>query len=310
MEFFQCIDACSAMPDCREACAVQYGYADASPADTALFATTSAYPLTGGCAQTCLSNEWTCVGSVVLPGATTAPTTLESPLTDFFTRKAIVGADASLCLFSDPNCDSPIATGQTDQNGYLLIDVPARPTGAVNWLDADSFVQILASGYVPELVYPGYPVSRPRAPIGNPDLALFTPDEVQAGLSTATGTPDGGSVSWNMANYGLIAFDVSDCGGGAGEGAQVTISPTDPAEATWYYEGSNPTPSFSATTTDTMALTALTGLGEVVNVPPGDVTVTATPASLCDAGACPASSKLTVQVRTGTLTVVFLLPNQ
>jgi hypothetical protein len=289
---------------------VQSGYADASPANTGLYANPGVTPMNGACNQACLGKDWTCVGSILLPGATNAPTKLQSPVTDFFTSKAIVGADASLCLSSDLNCDSPIAAGQTDQNGYLVIDVPAEPAGAVNWLQADSYVQVMASGYVPELVYLGYPVSRSPAPIAEPNLVVFAADEVQAALSTVTGVPDGGSLSWDMADYGLLGFEVLDCSGFPGEGAQVTISPTAPAETTWYYEGANPTASASATTTDTMELNGLTGLGEVVNVPPGDVTVTATPRALCDAGACAVSSKLTVHVRAGTVTFLFLFPNQ
>jgi hypothetical protein len=287
MGWVQCDAACWT-PDCRLACSRRYGYDGGTSIGDINYnaGPPSLESILGACKTQCLvGSNWSCVGRVEWPAATMGGTKLEANILAFATSAPVQDADVKICGATDPGCQHiPVPEATSNANGLVAVDVPPT-TSLLGGLTADAFAQINAAGYVPELVFLGYPVSEPLANIAEPTVYLLTPDYLQASGS-----------SWDMMNYGEISFEVIDCDGQGASGVQVTIDVDGGQMQEFYFEGF--TPSFAATATDS------TGLGGgFVNVPEGNVTLTATPLTLGKP-----SSHATVIVRKGTLTQAFLFP--
>jgi hypothetical protein len=156
----QCVAACTT-PDCRGACDVRYGYADAGSVAFAF----QGPSFDGGCACAVTGSQWSCLGHVSWPGPTASPTTLTTEVVNYGTDQPVAGADVSICRFLDPTCSSPLGHGQTDSNGFVAVNVPAE---AIGGLQVDTYAQITSLAIIPTLYFPGYPVSESVAPIAEP----------------------------------------------------------------------------------------------------------------------------------------------
>jgi len=235
----------------------------------------------------------------MLPPVTTAGTTLETRVLDWTSTLPIENVDVSICRFADPACDTYLAHGLSDSNGFVTLHVPASPPGnAIDVLGSDSFAQLgspASPAYVPGLYFLGYPVSEPLAPIAEPYALLLSVESSASFFAPET---------WDMST-GWIQAQVFDCHGIAAPDVQLKIEPSDPAVLAFFYEGAAG-PSFTATATT--AAGAGYG-GGFLNVPVSatgtTVTITATPLALHKP-----SSQAHVLVRAGTLTDVFMFPNQ
>ena len=96
--------------------------------------------------------------------------------------------------------------------------------------------------------------------------------------------------------YGIAAFEVFDCNGLPSPGATVSIEPMGSQTVPFIL-----TPGDTPTTTET-ATTSI-GVGGFAAVPPGTVTLTATPQGMREP-----SSRAQLLVRAGTDSIIYLFP--
>jgi hypothetical protein len=298
--WLQCITP-GATPDVRRACDDRFGLADAGAPGTASYegvlppdisasldTTAGAGPCFGPCA---FGTDWTCVDRAVWPSPTLGGTTLETQVLDSMFEKAVSGVEVSLCHLGDPRCQSPLnpVPAYSDTNGFVAVRVPPA-TILGDSVGADSYAQFTSDAIFPDLNFIGYPVSEPRAPIAHPYVLVITKANPVAGWDT---------------NLGLLNAIAFDCDGAAASGVQFTIDLPDASGVLRYYFNSSnsmnsPTP--DSTLKATTSSGALYG-GGFVNVPPGTVSISATPIAIGKP-----SSHAQVLVRAGTLTNVFLFP--
>jgi hypothetical protein len=289
--YAQCLHTCWT-PDCRLACATATdgGWIDPDAGvNAARVPYASVIDPTATCNTACaVGNNWTCLGHVSWPMVTTGGTTLTTTVIDQLGSAPVVGAEVSLCRFTDPTCSAPIKSAISDQNGNVTLDIP----GTVLGIGSDDYVQITSpdGNVVPTLDFLGYPVSRPRAPIAEPYATVLSPTELTT-LASLLGI-DAGLASI----YGIAAFEVFDCNGLPSPGATVSIEPMAPQAVPFIL-----TPGETPTTTAT-ATTSI-GVGGFAAVPPGTVTLTATPQGMRES-----SSRAQLLVRAGTDSIIYLFP--
>jgi hypothetical protein len=285
--WIQCFDACWT-PDCRNACAVRYGYADAGtlppgPLDLA--------PFVGTCSAACgMGTNWTCLGNVHAWSGKGSTTTLSTVVRDLVTGSPVAGADVSLCRFTDPDCTQPVVPAQTtDATGHVAFDVPFANFGFAS--PADSFTQVLAPGYMPALYFIGYPVTEAQAPLAQPAVIILTMAEAATFFASESLDP----------NLAWVQAGVFDCLGDSAADMQITIDSTDPRIRQFYYQtgGGSFVPDFKAMATSGF------GYGGFINVPPGVVTLTATPL-----GHDKPVAQVHVLAKAGTLSNYFMFPTQ
>jgi hypothetical protein len=241
----------------------------------------------GACATACgLGTYWSCVGHIGWPVPKSATVMLRYTGVEYVTSAPVAGLDVSVCSPLDLACATRLAGARTDDNGIAVMTVQNPPD--FFGLGLDGFLQETSpdAGYVPVLLYWGYPLSEANnpSPTAGQEYSI-TPSEYQllAGALGVTLDP----------KRGLIFENVSDCMFNLSPGVRVTLDVQDPAIREFYGQ-SNP----MATETDS------TGLVIIANVPPGNVNLTATPLALKDKP----SSKVTVQVRAGWITGGILWP--
>ncbi len=288
----QCYGTCTT-PDCRTRCAGEFGL-DGGVAGTASpFGATPAElsssigglangPCAGPCGE---GGNWSCLGHSTWPNSTLGGTTLETQVLDR-SGAHVAGVSVSACRFGDPACDQPLnlVPAQSDANGFVRVSVPPAPN-LIDTVGPDTFVKFSSPTIFPSLYFLGYPVSEPVAPIASPWV-----------LVTSTSTPPPG---WDT-SLGLINAVPLDCVGAAAAGVTIAIDVTDAGAFPYCFENQ------SAVTTG-VSVTTANGSGYgcgFVNVPPGTVTVTATPVALGRR-----SSHLQVLAQPGTITNVFLYPS-
>jgi hypothetical protein len=237
--------------------------------------------------------NWTCVGRVSWPNATLAATTLRANLFAFTTGQPVADAGVTFCRFSDPMCNPPVATAQSDPSGLVVLNVPAQHV--LSALQPDSFAQITSPTTATGLYFMGYPVTEPVAPLGAGNLFLLAlPPNADAGNNPFAPYPVDPM-------RGELGFGVFDCNNNPSvPGVQVAIDPIDPSDTLVheYYLQETSALSFTATATS-----AGLSAGGFINVPPGIVNLTATPLGLNKP-----SSRARVLVRAGTFTQAFLFP--
>ncbi len=283
-------------PDVRRVCDDRFGLADAGVPGTAspvavlppeiaapLQTLTGGGPCKGPCA---IGGEWTCVDRTVWPSPTLGGITLETQVVDSMGQKPVSGVEVSICRFGDPNCLSPLNSAHvySDANGLVTVRIPPGST-ADQAVDADSYAQLTSPTTFPALYFFGYPVSEPRAPIGEPYAFVILTSNPQPG--------------WDP-SLGLLNALAIDCAGGAGYGVQFAIDLPDASGVIpYYFDDNNKVDTTLKATTPGGAPYG----GGFVNVPPGTVTITATPIALGKP-----SSHAQVLIRAGTLTQVFLFP--
>ena len=186
-------------------------------------------------------------GCLNAPAATKAdnPVVLSGTTTDSFTLAPIGNASIAGEL---PGLGTPVFTIHSDASGKFS---QSQATGG---LPLDINLAVSAGGYVDTYYYPGRPVTHD---ITMP-VQLLTP-------AAATTLAMAASVKMVDATNGAMLFTVDDCNGAPVAGATITTSP---AGKVRYFNGVQPAP--SATATDTA------GVAMVAELPPGNVTLTAT----------------------------------
>ena len=225
--------------------------------------------------------DWSCVGSVTLPTPVGTSCSLSMTLSDFATNAGVSGIAVKACAKSDATCANPIASGTTDANGAVtLTDVPLGVSGFDGYLDASG------GGILPTLVYRSIPASKGLAGAHFP---VLTSAEA-SGVATLLGT----SID---ATRGHVAGSAVDCSGNWPAGVMLGASTADASTRGFYLVGG--APSATATATDANESNG----GGYLNLPVGTATVTA---KVQATGVV--SSSVDVQVRAGTMTLVYLFP--
>jgi hypothetical protein len=216
-------------------------------------------------------------------------------VSDFVSPTASVsGIDAYVCPFQ--SCETPMGHGGTDANGNLTIQVPAVSPHVVG-LAADSYALLTSPTIATTLLFWEYPVSEPVATIGAPEAYVASTTEWQDAFLTQ-------GVTWDNTTRGILGVLVRDCRLMFAEKVSLSISgpnATDSAIRRFYLDGRNL--DFAAASTYPM-----TGVGGFVNVPEGEVRVTATAmvAGAPDGGLTYGSAD--VYIQKGAVTEVFLSP--
>jgi hypothetical protein len=182
------------------------------------------------------------------------------------------GAALEAYTLSDAN--TPIAMATADAAGMYSITVP---TGM---MPVDGYLKISLATFFDTYSYPG----RPERADTTRTLNLLN----QGTIDTLSGTFCG---NLQDAGNGLIAVIVRDADGKDVQGATVS---TQPASAKYCYQA-NGYPNKNATETD------FDGLAYMVNVPAGNVTVSATKAGLT-------FFSHVVNARAGTVTTTIIVP--
>jgi hypothetical protein len=268
-----CMVAC-ATPDCQQACS------DGKDAGAALLQS-FLVGFGGNCSAACKYNErWDCVGKRGNPLPNGPQTQLTVVVSQWSPGQNVAGAQVLACI--DPACNPPTATGTTDASGQVVLTFPDQ--GNIGF---GGYLDVSASGYVPERYFLAYQLSELRSTIA---VRLATQLQLTAEFAVVPGlTLD--------STRGVVVVDATDCDlqGAAG----ITVHPDGiDAETRLLYVANG---YISATATATDAL----GAAVLVNVPPAtNISLTATPQALGRP-----SSHASVLVRAGTISYVELLPN-
>jgi hypothetical protein len=280
----QCVQACPTH-DCAEECFIAHG----SSTQTGSFVDAGPWPpfvnaINGVCGTSCKVGNWTCAGKISWPDPKAPEVKLTFQASEFVTPGPIGGLDVRVCTSLDPGCHSPLATGQTNADGTAVFTVPNPPDS--EGLGLNGFLEVTSpdGGYVPTLVYWGFPLSEPTATV---QWEFATPSETQQINSAIAGvTPD--------PQRGSIYVAVVDCSAGYPPHVQVA---TDLGDA-------GVTEIYGTTGDRTLTATDQSGLAFILNVPPtGNVRLTATPLGMDR----PASVD-SVQVRAGWITGIGMFP--
>lgn len=264
----------STAPDVRSACGPKVG---------AMFA--SVQSCQGPCG---FGADWSCVGHVHWPPApscATAPVFSFGAL-DYLQVVPAAGLTARVCPLGEQDCNTPGATGTTDDAGAVTLPLTCGQRGYID-------LSLPDGGIVPETLFWTFPATVSLQPTP-PRLQCWTvtPDE-QKQVAAQTGLPTDPS-------YGSIAVVAQDCTGTAAPGVSFDLSPKGPATRIFYQRNSGGPGTLSPTATDTDA----SGVAVIVNVPAGtNIDLTASPTTL----GVP-SSRTTVFVRAGAIASVWMLP--
>jgi hypothetical protein len=173
-------------------------------------------------------------------------------------------------------CKAPHDTQQTNESGLVTLQVPAYPSGFVGCFE------ITGGAVNPTLVCNGYPLVRQENIRG---VNLLTTDEtILLGASLGI-APD--------ATRGHVLVSVFDCVWTPIVGATVTASTADASSKTFYFRDRK--------LVDTPDGTGIDGIGALLNLPAGPVTITVNKGGRIIA-------TFTTIARAGTLTNVVLPP--
>jgi hypothetical protein len=175
----------------------------------------------------------------------------------------------------DLDCAQPLGHGQTDASG--LAAFPVQNPTLISPLGINGYLQLVLPGYVPTLLYWGFPLSEAT---DDNNWKFVTPAVNQQLAATGGVTLD--------PMRGQITVRVFDCLPRPAPEVEVTTNITDPKMSEFYGLAFNRTPP-----------TDSSGLVFFNNVPVGPVTLTATPVALGRP-----SSKVAVSVRAGFDTAV------
>lgn len=211
------------------------------------------------------------------------------PVIDYSSHLGVAGLDVSFCT----SCPCPTATGrilsqgQTDDAGTVMLQVPffLDATGVPSIPCVQVTSPATPPSIVPTFAYWDFPVTEPVVVVTpttalSLDVQVLTP-AAYAQYQTLNGViPDGGR--------GQVAAVIHDCIGSPAPGVQIAI---------------NGSPAGVSVLSATDAGTPSGGLIVFDNVPPGSITLTATPVGLGRVAA-----QVTLTVAAGTLTEVAMFP--
>jgi hypothetical protein len=254
-------------------------------------------PARDQCAGACqIGSNWGCVGKVQWPRAQSQIRNVTLHYLRDLQGRNEVGVTVFMCEATDFFCENPVSSSQTDDeggvtltdstllngqdlglNGFLALNARAGDASA-----ADSMLH-------PTFVYWGFPVTIVDGLIAE-TLPVPTMDNWNVDLGTLTMGLD--------PTLGVVAAVALDCFGfQAGDVSLALSGPGDAGEpAPFYVAGLSPITMQPGPGPGTIA--AIFG-----NVPPGPLDVIATPTGLGRP-----SSRVSIYVKAGTLTEVFLQP--
>ncbi len=208
-----------------------------------------------GAADAAASNDWTCLGNVHWPDASTGSEILTVPYVNAITSSAIPGIWVEPCQKLDPTCAHPLSeAGITDDAGIVTFSVPSG---------YDGYLLSLWDASLPALMYVNPPILQNTTV---PWLPMIPTNDLSA-LAAAIGPVDGAALTLNP-ERGLVMLIAYDCATVPAAGVSFSLSPPAPSSTLVYSVGGFP--SLTATSTDS------SGGAVIVNVPPGAVTITAT----------------------------------
>jgi hypothetical protein len=284
--FQQCALACPTW-DCAETCRAAHGAAvTAGSSPDAGPWTSFVQEWSGPCGTACASGGyWSCVGHVGWPAPKSPAVTVAYTGFEYVSHAPVASLNVSVCNPLDLACATPLASGQTNATGTVVLKLQNPPDS--NGLGLNGYFQVTSPDktYMPNIVYWGYPMSEANNPLPMDAYGLNITTIEDEQLAAALGvTVD--------ATRGQVFVNVEDCLFNPAPGVQVTIDNQDPAIREFYGIGN-----LMPTATDR------TGVAIFTNVPVGNVNLTATPVAI---GA--PSSKVTVQVRAGWITGANLFP--
>jgi hypothetical protein len=249
--------------------------------------------LLGACQGYCaVGTQWFCVGSPLpsLPIGTSSTFAITIVST---TGSPVPNAAVTVCEPSSAGCSAVESTGTTDADGGVtLTTTPSGYTGPVGYLEVEA-----GSAFVPELFYWGFPLSEPS--VAWPGISIFPTEYIQGAAGTLEDSCD---ASVDISGHGAVSLAAFDCARIVAPDVVFTIDPVDPDGGTRvFYTTHSGGFSCIATQTDN------SGGAVIVNVPPGHITVTATPAVL---GPGHPSSQVAAFARAGWLTQMEMSVNQ
>jgi hypothetical protein len=261
--------------DCIGACA--------GPSGTDFFK--SFWPLMY-CQSACgVGDNWACVGHIQWQETSFLSLHLTVQLVDynFMMGGAESGVTVSMCTGSDATCQRPVDREATDSQGYVTLTDPV--IGDQN-LGLDGFLDVSAADLYPTHFYWGFPLTAIHGLIAFPLPVVSQVDWSQTWNGLGPLAPDPA--------LGVILAVPLDCFGSLAPGVTLAIAGSDAVPL--YLSGAN-----VINPSGTMA--ASNGIGVFIDVPPGAIDVIATPA-----GFAHPSSRVSVSVQAGILTVVGLAP--
>jgi hypothetical protein len=179
-------------------------------------------------------------------------------------------------------CDSQW-DASTGEGGLVTVHVPGP--ASVSHYGPAGFLQIQGPG-IDQLYYWDFFLSEPTVSISVPVVSQAELQHIAGALSIPIDP-----------NRGMVGFAVGDCDLRSSSGVQVTITPWD--SETKVFDLSGEIPTLTASATD------LSGIGGAFNVPPGQITITATPAAIGRP-----SADYPGYVGEGGFTGFSLIPNQ
>jgi hypothetical protein len=225
------------------------------------------------------NSKWGCIGTVEWDAATTEPLNIHANLARLIGEQPVANAPAKVCAPLDVDCEMPLSEGVSDEDGKLVVEAHYG-----------------FRGYTLISPPPDYPEMAPAIMWSNPPLFEENPDPNVAHL-TSTGEVAsaaaivGADVDPAMGHlFGLTV----DCMGQLTSGVVIKAGTVGPETTAYYIKGSLPSP--TATETDP------NGQAGYVNLPPGNVTITATST---EAGKY---AEVTILIKAGHVTYLALPP--
>ena len=278
--YWRCVLACPT-PDCIFACGIDH------PSGASLFAPFQA-DYAGTCSGPCAyGNYWACVGGVNWPATKSKTSVATFSIIDSATQKGAPGLDVKVC--NECPCGTPanpaLQEAQTNDAGVVTLTIPIVIVGSSIGLEACYQITAPSMTYYPEFAYAGFPFSEP-VDVAAADLnaGVTTPGYLASNLALINVTQE--------PTLGWVVAVVHDCLGSQAPGVQVTTSGVGDSGMNVYYQvGSE------------AGATPQNGQATFLNVPPGLVTLTATPLALGKP-----SSVEVVNVVAGTFTGVYMVP--
>jgi hypothetical protein len=267
-----CAAGCETI-DCKDAC---------QPTDDAGAFTRLEVALISSCIQQChLGNFWMCVGAVNWPLAPAGVNQVDFTVMDSTSGKPVPGAAVKACPRTDGTCATPQAQTIADDAGRGVLDLPSHPAIGLGF---QGYYDIDASGEAPWLLFSSSPLTRAQATFS---WSLLSPAAVTSTFAAVGVTP--------LSGRAVIIVEALDCL--LSPASHVTFTPDvmDPQMKLFYVSGGGLTTLTSETD--------ITGFAFFVNVPPGSVTIQATPKELGKV-----SSTQVVFTRPDAVSAVVMLP--
>ena len=194
-----------------------------------------------------------CIGRVPAPMAAGTMSTVRLTARNFSNNTPMAGLTVKACPRTDTACATPHAMGTTDAMGVVSLMVPLATNGFQGYFE---FTGGAGAGAV-----------TPTRTFFNPPITAVMPDTSALLVPAATFTALGGALGGMLDDtHGAITFGVGHCLGAA-TGASVAVSPAATGATAFYNVTGLPDP--RATQTD------MGGQGGLLNVAPGEYTLTA-----------------------------------